>query len=258
MSIQARRLLGLFISILAGAYCLVPAAFAADPGPAAVNPSPARDADPFPISARVAPDLVAISGKAARGVVISGRTIPAGKRPVSILIERQGTSVASAQVQSDDQGRYRYADYAPSEAGDYQVTATAPDGRGTAATKFKAIGLSSLEAEAEKAIIEAAKAVEDGIEAGAAKIDEQSSSPAKDKSARKLTDAKQAAKDLSGQSRAAADSVKGIIGAISANPLMLDMAHEKLDALTDAVRQTEDETKRVKRLGAVATCVEIG
>lgn len=258
MAIQARRSLGLLIGILAGAYCLSPAAHAADPGPAAANPSPAGDADPFPISARVTPDLVVIGGKAARSVIVSGETVPAGKRPVSIVIKRQGTSVASAQVQSDDQGRYRYADYAPSEAGDYQVTVTAPDGRGTAATKFKAIGVSNLGSEAEKAIIEAAKAVEDGIEAGAAKIDEQSPWPAKEKAARKLADAKQAAKELSGQSRAAADSVKGTIGAISANPLMLDMAQKKLDTLTDAVHQTENETERVKRLTANMSHADIG
>lgn len=255
---RARPLLRFLLGIMAGAFCLSSAAPAADLGAAAANPNPTSDSDPFPISAKATPDLVVVGGKAARGVTISGETIPAGKRPVNITIKRQGSAVASAQVQSDDQGRYRYADYAPTEAGDYQVTVTAPDGRGTAAAKFKAIEPSNLEAEAEKAILEAAKAIEDGIEAGAAKIDEQSPSPARDKAMAKLADARQAAKALASQSRAAADSVKGIIGAISANPFVLEMEHKKLDALTDAVRQTEDETERVKRLTANMSHADIG
>jgi len=146
----------------------------------------------------------------------------------------------------------------PTVAGDYEVTVTAPDGRGRATAKFKAIAPSNLQEEAGKAIEDAAKAAQDGVEAAAAKIDEQTESPAKDQAKKKIAEAKQAVKQLAENARNAADATKGTIGAISSNPFMLDMGHGKLDELTDTVRETESETDRVKRLTANMSSADIG
>jgi hypothetical protein len=156
------------------------------PPPAAANPTPANDADPFPITVRVVPGVVLVGaaqgGRAAGGsgspLTISGTTMSAGQRTVSIAIQYEsGAAVDAQQVKPDLKGNYSVGRPAPAKAGTYQVTVTAPDGRGTAQAKFRAIEPVELGAQVDSAMVDAAGASEDAVAGAQAQVDAQVDSP---------------------------------------------------------------------------------
>lgn len=127
-----------FVLLFGATAGLILAAGISSAAPAA-NPTPATDADPFPITVWVLLDFVLIgapgagAGGSVAALTISGSTMPAGERTVSISIKNDsGTAVDAQYVKSDTRGNYSAARPAPAKAGTYQVTVTAPDGRGSA------------------------------------------------------------------------------------------------------------------------------
>src|SRR5258708_13648179 len=148
------------VSAAASMTCAVGIWSAVPPAPAA-NPAPANDADPFPITVRVLPGviLVGAQGAGAAGgpgsaLTISGATMPAGERAISISIKNEsGAAVDAQQVKPDAKGNYSAARPAPAKAGAYQVMVTAPDGRGTAQATFRAIEPMQLGAQPASPII---------------------------------------------------------------------------------------------------------
>jgi hypothetical protein len=236
----------------------------AAPPAAAANPTPANDADPFPITVRVLPGVVLIgapgagaAGASAGALTISGATMPAGERTVSISIKNEsGAAVDAEHVKPDAKGNYSAAPPAPAKAGMYQVTVTAPDGRGTAQATFRAIEPLQLGAQADSAMIDAAGAAEDALTGADAQVEAQVDSPAKDKAKKKLADAHQALHELRNvESRG---SLNGLIGAISSDAALAESLRPKLNELTSEVNQTMSETERVKGLTAKMSKADLG
>jgi hypothetical protein len=253
----------ILVSSMTSSILLVGISSAKSPAPAA-NPTPANDADPFPITVQVLPSVVLIgaqSGRAAGGsgsaLTISGATMPAGERTVSIAIQNEsGASVDAQQVKPDPKGNYSAARPAPAKAGTYQVTVTAPDGRGTAQTKFRALDPVGLGAQVDSAMIDAAGAAEEALAGTQAQVEAQIDSPAKDKAKKKLADAHQALHDL--RNLESHGSLNGLIGAISSDAALADSLRPKLNDLTSQVGETMNETERVKKLTAEMSKADLG
>src|ERR1700682_1078389 len=253
----------MLVSAMTSSIFLVGISSAKSPAPAA-NPTPANDADPFPITVQVLPSVVLVgaqSGRAAGGsgsaLTISGATMPAGERTVSIAIQNEsGASVDSQQVKPDAKGNYSAARPAPAKAGTYQVTVTAPDGRGTAQAKFRALDPIELGAQVDSAMIDAAGAAEEALAGAQAQVEAQIDSPAKDKAKKKLADAHQALHDL--HNLESHGSLKGLIGAISSDAALADSLRPKLNELTNQVGETMNETERVKKLTAEMSKADLG
>ena len=240
-------------------------ALGAAPPPAATNPKPASDADPFPITVRVLPGVVLVGpaqgGRAAGGsggaLTMSGSTMPAGERAVSIAIQDEnGAAVDAQQVKPDAKGNFSVGRPAPSKAGTYQVTATAPDGRGTAQAKFRAIEPTQLGAQVDSAMIDAAGVAEDAVAGAQAQIEAQVDSPAKDKAKKKLDEARQALHDL--RNVESHGSLNGLIGAISSDAALAESLRPKLGELTTQVNEMMNETERVKSLTAEMSKADLG
>ena len=144
---------------------------AAPPTPDA-NPKPADDADPFPITVRVLPGVVlAGSGSA---LTVSGSTMPAGERTLSISIKsEEGAALDTQQVKPDAKGNYSATRAAPAKGGTYRITVTAPDGRGTAQATFRAIEPVQIGPQADAAMAAAAGAAEDALSGLQAQIEAQ-------------------------------------------------------------------------------------
>jgi hypothetical protein len=236
---------------------------ASSPAPAA-NPTPSNDADPFPITVRVLPGVVlggAQGGRTAGGspnaLTVSGNTLPAGERTVSISIKNEGgDAVDVQQVKPDAKGNYSAARSAPATAGTYLVTVTAPDGRGTAQATFRSIEPTALGAQVDSAMIDAAGAAEDALTSAQAQVEAQIDSPAKDKAKKKLADAHQALHDLRNVESHA--SLNGLIGAISSDAALADSLRPRLSELTSQVNETMNETERVKSLTAEMSKADLG
>jgi hypothetical protein len=233
------------------------------PAPAA-NPTPSNDADPFPITVRVLPGVVLVGaqgGRAAGGsgsaLTITGTTMPAGERTVSISIQNEsGAAVDAQHVKPDAKGNYSAAPPAPAKAGTYRVTVTAPDGRGTAKATFRAIEPMALGAQVDSAMIDAAGAADDALTGAEAQIEAQVDSPAKDKAKKKLADAHQALHDL--RTVESHSSLNGLIGAISSDAALAESLRPKLNELTSQVNETMSETERVKSLTAEMSKADLG
>ena len=227
---------------------------AAPPTPGA-NPKPADDADPFPITVRVLPGVVlAGSGSA---LTVSGSTMPAGERTLSISIKNEeGAALDTQQVKPDAKGNYSATRAAPAKGGTYKVTVTAPDGRGTAQATFRAIEPVQIGPQADAAMAAAAGAAEDALSGVQAQIEAQVDSPAKDKAKKKLADAHQALHDL--RTAESHGSLNGLIGAISSNAALAESLRPKLNELTGQVNQTMSETERVKSLTAEMSKADLG
>ena len=252
-----------FAGATASLICALGISSAAPPTPAA-NPTPANDADPFPITVRVLPGVILVGaqgGGAAAGsggaLTISGTTLPAGERTVSISIQNEsGAAVAAQQVKPDAKGNYSAASPAPVKAGTYRVTATAPDRRGTAQATFRAIESVALGAQADSAMLDAAGAAEEAITGAQAQIEAQVDSPAKDKAQKKLADAHQALHDL--RTAESHSSLNGLIGAISSDAALAESLRPKLNELTHQVNETMNETERIKGLTAQMSKADLG
>ena len=250
---------------LATAMFLLGPAIATNTPPGAANPTPASDADPFPITVRVAPNIVLVAAAHAPGagsgsansLTISGTTMPAGERTVSITIKSEnGTAVDTAQVKPDAQGNYTLARAAPAKSGSYQVAVTAPDGRGTAQAGFRAIDALALGAQTDSAAGNATAAAQDALTGAQAQIDAQVDSPAKDKAKKKLADAHQALADL--HARESTGSLNGLIGAISSDAVLTEALRPRLNELTANLNETVNETERVKNLTAQMSKADLG
>ena len=247
---------------IAGAVFLFAPAIATNP-PGAANPSPANEADPFPITVRVTPAIVLVAaaggagGGSAHSLTISGTTLPAGERTVSITVKSEnGTTVDTAQVKPDAKGNYTIARAAPVKSGAYQVSVTAPDGRGTAQAAFRAIDALALGAQADSAISNSTAAAQDALTGAQDQIDAQVDSPAKDKAKHKLADAHQALHEL--RAREAAGSLNGLIGAISSDAALTEALRPRLDELTADLNETVNETERVKNLTSQMSKADLG
>jgi hypothetical protein len=241
------------------------AALAAD-APSAKRPTPTSDSDPFPITVRVVPNIVLASRPAGaarpsatanHSVTISGSTLVAGERAVAVTVATEGgAAVGSDQSRPDAKGNYSLVAAAPAKSGVYRVDVVAPDGRGKASVTFRAVEPSDLGAQADAAVLDAVKAVDDGVNAAEAKIDAQVDSPAKDKAKQKIADAKKAVADL--RSQVSKGALKGIIGAISSDAALLEAMRPKLEAVTAAVSDTTSETQRVRALTSQMSSADIG
>lgn len=268
MNLLANVHLRLIGSGLLVAACVCQTAFAAPAAPNADRPTPAGDSDPFPITVNLAPAIVLAArqgapmrpggpGSPGDSVSVSGATLSAGKRAVSVSVTSDGGSTLSTQdVVPDAKGNYRLVLPPPSKAGVYEVTAAAPDGRGKARATFRAVEPGTLGTQAESVVADALKVVDEALAAAQAKIDEQVDSPAKDKARKKLSDAKQASADL--RNRSAGVAIKGIIGAVSSDAALLEASRNKLQAVTAAVGDTASEAERVRALAARMSSADIG
>ncbi len=228
----------------------------AGPDPAA-NPKPTNDSDPFPITVSATPAVVLVAGKSSGRLVISGQTMPAGQRMVSITIKSgTGDAAGGTQIKPDDKGKFSYDAPAPAKAGSYDVTAMAPDGRGVAHATFRAVDAGALGPEAEKASVAATQAAEDAVAAAETKIEEQVDSPPKTAAKKKIAEVRQALKDL--HTSESHGALNGTIGAISSDAALMESQRGKFDDVTTAVTATVSETERVKELTSQMSSADIG
>jgi hypothetical protein len=123
------------------------------------------------------PTLVVITSKggnkAARSVKISGRTLPLGRRPVKVAIKNDDLPTMTKEITPAEDGAYTYTEFTPLEAGDYEIEATAPDGKGMASTKVIAIEIEDVDEKLDAVMTDAGKAADEGLAAADKKIGEQ-------------------------------------------------------------------------------------
>jgi hypothetical protein len=246
------------LALVAAALVAGAAVLAKDAADPAAQPTPAKDADPFPITVRAAPATVLAGQSAGAGALtISGDTLPAGKRAVAVTIASEAGAVDSThQVAPDAQGRYRFAAPVPAQPGNYRVNVVAPDGRGKATALFQVIGPGAVGPKAGSVLDEALAAVEEGVNAAEAKIDTLTDSPAKDQAKRQTADAKKRLAEV--RAASAGNAVRGIIGAISSDAALQDVFGPRLGGLGPDLEDTARETARVRSLTAEMSKADIG
>jgi hypothetical protein len=228
------------------------------------EPRPAEDAEPFPISVAVVPDMVLVvqdeSSQSGRKVMIKGETLPAGTRPVKIVIEAEDFEPQAFDAPVDDAGRFSFDEFVPIEVGEYEITVTAPDGRGEATTILTAIEVPDLGEALAEGLGEAARSADAAISVGADKLDELPASPAKDAAEAKVTEAKTVAARLA--NAGTPDSIKGVFGAVHTDSALREalspLIEPRLDELTLSTRQLQTETERVRELASQVTSADIG
>ncbi|MCE9522981.1 MAG: hypothetical protein K8S25_11205 [Alphaproteobacteria bacterium] len=223
---------------------------------------PTADTEPFPIAVQASPALVVIlskgGNKSVRKVKISGTTIPLGQRPVTIVIKSDDLPPMTKTLVPGEDGTFSFTEFAPLEDGDYDITATAPDGRGEATTKLIAIELEDLEDKVDATLAEAETAAEDGVAEADKKIADQAESPAKQEAKKKIAAARNALKEISAKRPALRDAMRGLIGAIAANGAMAEVARPGIDRLSNGLASAEAETKRVKDLTSRMSGADVG
>jgi hypothetical protein len=223
---------------------------------------PDEEAEPFPITVQVEPELVLIldkeGSKGSRKVTIRGETLPVGDKPVKIIIEADELPPVHADVVPDESGRFEFSEYAPLDAGEYEITAIAPDGRGEAKTELIAVEADELAETAGEAMQETAQATEEALEVTARQLAELPPSPAKEEAEQKLEEARGAARELSGKSKEAAASFKELVDAINSEPAWRQKAEPELQQATDDVRDLRKETERVRLLTSGMSKADLG
>lgn len=252
-TLQSRKIrrmrLGL-IAILSGALA---AGVGAPVAPAAAA-GPGEDVDPLPITVEVEPSLVVVyegeSGKLGRKVTIKGRTLPMGKDPVTITFESDDPPLHTQTVAMVDEktGAYSNSEFGAVEAGEYKITVTAPDGRGTAATTLTAITVPDLSEHADKAITKADDAVEQALDKLDQKIDDKPDSPAKTKAKEKIKAMRTAHRAV--RQAETARAVHGFFGAIYEQGALLEHIAPQLQPAADTVSRLEEQTALIKRMDA--------
>lgn len=231
----------------------LPTAVAAEP-PDMANAHPSDESDPFPISVSVEPSLLVVvesnAGTAGRRVAISGRTIsmgPGSVRPVRIAIDSDDGSVhteTDAVVMED--GSFSNQEFAPLAEGVYTITATAPDGRGTASAIVTAVNASGLGEHADKAMAEAIDSVEKSLDTVQRKLEEQMDTPAKAEAMEKLVAARKAHHAFRDTEPAAA--IHGFLGAIYTHEALLEKQVPRLRESAGMVAELGAKTEQLKRM----------
>ncbi len=253
------------ITIVAPAHAAAPA----DP-PSGKRPSPDSAADPFPISVRVAPAIVLVvkpgaaapgaganPGAARGGLAVVGDTLVAGERAVSVTsVAEDGATSAAVQVRPDARGHYATTLAAPAKPGHFRVDVVAPDGRGKATTRFRAVEPIDLAGQIETTMAALDKAVAAGLEATEAQVGAQVDSPAREQAKKKIAAAKKALADVSAQGGNRA--LRGTIGAIASDAALLESKRPQLDSLTAGVADAASETERVRGLTAQMSSADVG
>jgi hypothetical protein len=210
--------------------------------------------DPFPITVQVRPALVVVldgeSAKAGRKVAISGRTLATGLasgRPVRIAIDSDDPVLheqLSAGVGKN--GAYASRRFGPVEPGQYRITATAPDGRGTATTTLTAIAVPDLGERASVALGEAIATVDRSLDEADRAIEAKPDSPARRESHQRLADVRKAH-----QAFGQADPVgamRGFFGAIQGRDALLETLAPRLRETAATVAELEAQTARLERM----------
>lgn len=224
--------------------------------------TPTADTEALPVTVEASPSLVVIHTKGknrtARKVTISGNTLPLGQRPVTVVIKNDELPTMTKEIVPEEDGAYTFTEFAPLDAGDYEIVATAPDGKGEASTKVTAIEIEDIEDRLDTAMTEAANAAEAGIAEADKKIAEQAGSPAKQETQKKLAAARSALADLKAQRPAWSSAMRGTIGAIAANGAMAAVAASGFDRLSSGMESLEAETKRVRELTSGMSGADLG
>ena len=223
---------------------------------------PTEDTEPLPITVEATPAWVVIlskgGNKGVRRVTISGITMPMGDKPVSIEIKNDDLPTITKSLMPAENGAFSFTEFAPLEAGDYEITATAPDGKGTATIKVTAVEFEDLEEKIDEILTDAAKAAEDGVIAADEKIADLSESPAKKEARSKIANARSALKELTARGPARAEAMHGLFGAIASNGGMAEIAGPGVDRLSSQLTNAQAETKRVKDLTSRMSSADIG
>jgi hypothetical protein len=229
---------------------------------ASQDATPTEDTEPLPISIKVEPTLVIIHSKdgsrASGKVTISGVTLPLGQRPVSIVIKNDDLPPMTKEIVPGQDGDFSFAEFAPLQAGEYEITATAPDGKGEATAKLTAIEIEDLEEKLNTTLTEAVQAAEEGIVEADQKITEQADSPAKQEAQKKIESAKNALAKLKATQATWSSAIRGTIGAIAANGAMAEIAGPGLDRLSSGIQNAAAETKRVRELTSHMSSADLG
>jgi hypothetical protein len=220
------------------------------------------DTEPLPITVEASPTMVIIASmggnKAAHKVTISGRTLPLGRKPVKIVIKNDDLPTMANDIVPGEDGSYTFTEFAPLEAGDYAIEATAPDGKGAASTTVTAIEIEDVDEKVDAVMAGAQKAAEEGLAAADRKIGEQPPSPAREDTEKKLDAARKALADLSAKRPGYMNEVRGLIGAIKANVGLAMSAGPGLDRLSSAMESSESATERVKQATARMSGADVG
>ncbi len=237
---------------------------------ACVNAAPADEAtpsdqnDPFPISIKLEPSLVVVyegeGGKAGRKVTISGSTIklgPASNRPVTIAIERDDPSLhTKLDAAVDKQGHYSNGEFGAVEPGEYRITATAPDGRGTATATLTAISVPQLADRAPESLTRAAETVDGTMADVEKKVDEKPESPAKAETRKKIAAIREAHKAF--EQADPAGAIHGFLGAIYEHPALLEKQAPRLREVAEDLDKLEQQTAQVKRMQSQLSSADEG
>lgn len=215
---------------------------------------PSDESDPFPITVEVEPSLVVVlkgeSGMAGRKVTIKGRTLamgPGSDKPVRIAIDSDDPPVRTEiDATVGKQGEYANNEFAAVQEGKYTITATAPDGRGTATATLTAVGVPDLGERAADSLQKATAAVDETLDDLEQKIDEQPDSPAKTEAVKKLAKIRPAHKAFEQTDPAA--TIHGFFGAIQTRGALLEKQLPKMREIAQTVAGLDDSTEQLTRM----------
>lgn len=227
--------------------------FAADP-PAMENVHSSDQNDPFPITVTVKPSLVVVlegeSGMVGRKVAIEGRTLsmgPGSARPVRIAIDSDDPPVHTIiEATVDGDGNYANSEFAPLQAGEYTITVTAPDDRGTTTTTLTAISVPDLGKRASESLEKAMTTVDQTLDVLERKIDEKPDSPAKTEAKQKLANIRPAHKAF--EKTRPAEAIHGFFGALGKHEALLANQAAKLREAAQTVAKLEKTTEQLERM----------
>lgn len=240
-----------FIGVIGAAS--LPPAMATEP-PDMTNAKPSDQNDPFPITVTVEPSLVVVyegaGGKAGRKVTVNGRTLamgPGGIEPVKIRFDSEDPPLHSetdAAVEKD--GSYSNTEFAAIEPGEYTITATAPDGRGTASATLTVVSAEGLGEKAAHTLMQAMKNVDTAMDAVERKLQDQPDSPARRETGKRIASYRAASKAFVEADPVA--SIHGFFGAIYTRDALLEKAGPGLQKIAGDSERLEQASKKIARM----------
>lgn len=228
------------------------------------NAKSSNENDPFPITVKVEPSLIVVyeggAGKTSRKVTVSGQTMAMGPdsgQPVRIAVDNDDLPLhTEIDTAVDNNGDYSNSKFSPIKPGEYQITATAPDGRGSATTTLTAISVPQLGDRAPDSMREATQTVVETLADVEKKVDEKPDSPARTETKQKIAAIRKAYKAF--EQADPADAIHGFFGAIYTREALLEKQVPHLREVAEDLDKLEQQTAQVKRMQSKLSAADEG
>jgi hypothetical protein len=202
-----------------------------------------QDTDPMPITVTAEPALAYVD----RPVTLSGATLAHPKMNTVTLKVDGPSGTATLRVAADAGGRYSLPFQATKAAGNYAVAATAPDGRGTASTRFRVVDAAAAGSESGQAATELVQVAQEIIGVAQEKVSNLPPSPPKDEAMQKIATLQQNVAALSRNMPPMGQAITRLFETYRELPSRTDKLDQDRDGLLNALAESRAASARARQ-----------